>query len=168
MRSNQYDSVLCPLALRMSQTISKDRETRGANTHTHVRSRVRNTLQRDTASIIVFLCLGICSDNMRSSHFIPHVKRHYSCCFTLIDSSFFHFISIQRVQGLQDFLNLKRKKEIKMNTCINNTALCEAFMNWKIKSKVSERKDELFGPAAFHPVKLVSLYMKEGSKNELL
>lgn len=55
-----------------------------------------------------------------------------------------------------------------MNMCINNTALCEAFMNWKIKSKVSERKDELFGPAAFHPVKLVSLYMKEGSKNELL
>lgn len=146
MRSNQYDSVLCPLARHMSQTISKDRQTRGANTHTHTyAAEYENTLQRPTASIIVFLCLGICSDNMQSSHFIPHVKRHYSCCFTLIDSSFFHFISSQRVQGLQDFLQHysgpEKRKEIKMNVCINNTALCEAFMNWKIKSKVSERKD---------------------------
>ena len=125
---------------------------REAQTHTHTHTHTHmyaaeyeNTLQRPTASIIVFLCLGICSDNMRSSHFIPHVKRHYSCCFTLIDSSFFHFISSQRVQGLQDFLQHysgpEKRKEIKMNVCINNTALCEAFMNWKIKSKVSERKD---------------------------
>lgn len=34
------------------------------------------------------------------THFIPLVQKHYSCCFPLIDSSFFHFISSQWAQTL--------------------------------------------------------------------
>lgn len=75
-------------------------DTRHKHTHTRqLHCRGCNTLQRCTATIIGFLCLGVCSDNMWSSHFIPHVKRYYSCCFPLIDSFFFHFISSECVQG---------------------------------------------------------------------
>lgn len=106
MRSRQYDSVLCPLAFHMSQTIFKDHQMPGTNTHTSCTRATEyvTNCETCTAVIIVFFCLRICSDNMWSSHFIPHVKRHYSCCFPLIDSSFFHFICSQRVWGLQALL----------------------------------------------------------------
>lgn len=98
MRSNQYDSALCPLAFLMSQAIFKDHRIR---THTHTQTAWDATnCKKCTVIVIVFFCLCICTDNMWSSHFIPHVKRHYSCWFPLIDSFFFHFIFSQRVQGL--------------------------------------------------------------------
>lgn len=51
------------------------------------------------ATIIEFLCTGICTDGVWSPNFIPHVKSHYSFCFPLIDSSFLHFISRLYAQG---------------------------------------------------------------------
>lgn len=51
------------------------------------------------ATIIEFLCFGICTDGVRSPNFIPRVKSHYSFCFALIDSSFLHFISRLYAQG---------------------------------------------------------------------
>lgn len=51
------------------------------------------------ATIIEFLCFGICIEGVWSPNFIPHVKSHYSSCFPLIDSSFLHFISRLCAQG---------------------------------------------------------------------
>lgn len=103
MSSRHCDSVLCPLGFDMSQTIFKNHQTRS-----HIHHRVYNTPRRCTATIIEFLCLGICTDNMWSPLLIPYVKSHYSCRFPLIDSSFLHFISWLHAQafisGLQSHL----------------------------------------------------------------
>lgn len=94
MSSHRRDSAPCPLAFHMSQTIFKNHQTRS-----HIHRRVYNAPQRCTATIIEFLCSGICADDMRSPHFIPHVKSRYSRCSPLIDSSFLHFISRLHAQG---------------------------------------------------------------------
>lgn len=59
MSSRHSDSVLCPLAFYMSQTIFKNHQTRS-----HFHWRVSNRPQRCAATIIEFLCLGICTDEM--------------------------------------------------------------------------------------------------------
>lgn len=132
-------------------------------------SHATKHFQSNTSIVTVFLCLLVCSDNMRCSHFIPHVTRHYSCCFQLIDSSFFHFISTRQGQGLlqallpsiADVTSSRKWKEMKRNMCINNCVSWITFKKRKVRFKVEEKNTKrLLLWASTVSSKLVSWNMK--------
>lgn len=70
---------------------------RPSDTHTYAAEHVTHC-REGTTTVIVFFFSCVHHNNMWCTHFIPHVKRHYSCCFPLIASSFFHVIWRQRIQ----------------------------------------------------------------------
>lgn len=103
MSSRHSDSVLCPLAFYMSQTIFKNHQTRS---HFHWRVSIRP--QRCAATIIEFLCLGICTDEM----WFPtlHSRCQKSLCVLLpFNWLIFPFI----------FVSTRNSKKSKGGQCMN-------------------------------------------------
>lgn len=71
---------------------------RPSDTHTYTAEHVTHCGEGTTTVIVFFFFFRVHHNNLWCTHFIPHVKRHYSCCFPLIASSFFHVIWRQRIQ----------------------------------------------------------------------
>ncbi len=72
MRSNQYDSALCPLAFHMSETIFKDHQMQDTHTHTHTHTAEMHGHNNCCASAVT-----ICD---------PHTSFHMSKDIILVAS----------------------------------------------------------------------------------